>query len=74
MGRIDVAAGGGLRIANAALVARTTGAHHFHGSMRRVLIPVSDQEQRNVLTSSQEELTVDPADVRAIIHELRTTP
>jgi copper homeostasis protein len=73
-GRIDVAAGGGLRIANAALVARTTGVSHFHGSMRRALAPVSDQEQKDVLTSSLGEFIVDPADVRAVIHELRTTP
>jgi copper homeostasis protein len=34
-GRIDVAVGGGLRISNAAAVARATGAPHFHGSVRR---------------------------------------
>lgn len=34
-GRIDIAVGGGLRLENAAAVARTTGAQHFHGSMRR---------------------------------------
>jgi copper homeostasis protein len=33
-GRIHVAAGGGLRLHNAALVARATGAEHFHGSLR----------------------------------------
>jgi copper homeostasis protein len=34
-GRIDIAVGGGLRISNAAAVARATGARHFHGSVRR---------------------------------------
>jgi len=69
MGRIDVAAGGGLRIANAASVARTTGIHHFHGSMRRVGDTVADQQRRDVVASLQE-FTVDSADVRAVIHEL----
>jgi copper homeostasis protein len=34
-GRIDIAVGGGLRISNAAPVARATGAQHFHGSVLR---------------------------------------
>jgi copper homeostasis protein len=34
-GRIDIAVGGGLRLNNAAGVARVTGAQHFHGSLRR---------------------------------------
>lgn len=70
MGRIDVAAGGGLRIANAASVARTTGIHHFHGSMRQVVDTVANQQRSDVLVSSHDEFTVDPADVRAVIHEL----
>ena len=36
-GRIDIAVGGGLRLKNAAAVARTTGAQHFHGSIRRIV-------------------------------------
>lgn len=32
--RIDIAVGGGLRVANAVEVARRTGAEHFHGSLR----------------------------------------
>jgi copper homeostasis protein len=32
--RIDIAAGGGLRLENAATLARTTAATHFHGSLR----------------------------------------
>lgn len=34
-GRIEIAAGGGLRIKDAATLARTTLANHFHGSLRR---------------------------------------
>jgi copper homeostasis protein len=33
-GRIDVAVGGGLRLQNAGMLARETGAEHFHGSLR----------------------------------------
>ncbi len=33
-GRIDVAVGGGLRLANASELVRLTGATHFHGSLR----------------------------------------
>jgi copper homeostasis protein len=33
-GRIDIAAGGGLRLSNAREVRLRTGAHHFHGSLR----------------------------------------
>jgi copper homeostasis protein len=33
-GRIDIAAGGGLRLPNAAEVRRRTHARHFHGSLR----------------------------------------
>ncbi len=32
--RIEVAVGGGLRLANAQVVAQRTGAHHFHASLR----------------------------------------
>lgn len=34
-GRIDIAVGGGLTLHNAPSVASTTGARHFHGSLRR---------------------------------------
>ncbi len=33
-GRIEIAIGGGLRLDNAARIATTTGATHFHGSLR----------------------------------------
>lgn len=32
-GRVEIAVGGGLRLKDAAYVARVTGARHFHGSM-----------------------------------------
>jgi copper homeostasis protein len=34
-GRIEIAVGGGLRLRNAASLARLTGAEHFHGSLRQ---------------------------------------
>jgi len=58
-GRIDIAAGGGLRLSNAALVARSTKGYHFHGSVRRAA-PGKDDVA-----------IVDPADIRAIIRALR---
>jgi copper homeostasis protein len=33
--RITIAVGGGLRVENSASLARLTGAHQFHGSLRR---------------------------------------
>jgi copper homeostasis protein len=37
-GRIDIAVGGGLRIENAATVARLTNAMHFHGSLNQPVV------------------------------------
>jgi copper homeostasis protein len=37
--RIEIAVGGGLRLQNAASLARATQARHFHGSLRRRLKP-----------------------------------
>lgn len=63
-GRIVVAAGGGLRVANAARVAAASGARHFHGSMRRAV-------GTGLLKDGfGDEMRVDPADVRAVIAEL----
>jgi copper homeostasis protein len=70
-GRIEVAAGGGLRIQNAASVVRATKAHHFHGSVRRISNNSAAPELKDILASSQTGFTVDPAEIRAIIHELR---
>jgi copper homeostasis protein len=55
-GRIAIAAAGGLRLRNAAIVARLTQATHFHGSLRRV---------------DPTRTTVDTNAVRALIHRLR---
>jgi copper homeostasis protein len=67
-GRVDIAAGGGLRLENAALVARATQARHFHGSMRRKLERAGVSGlNRSFVT----EYTVDPNDIRAMIEALR---
>ena len=56
--RIDIAVGGGLRLQNAANVARITGATHFHGSLRysNADAPASP--------------TISPQDIRAIVDRL----
>jgi len=56
-GRIAIAAGGGLRIANAAQVARRSRTTHFHGSMRR---------------QAGETMVTDVNDIRAVIETLRS--
>ena len=58
-GRIILAAGGGLRLDNAAEVSRRTQATHFHGSLRRTLPP--------------ETYTVLADDVRSMLKILRNT-
>ena len=55
-GRIQIAVGGGLRLHNAAKLTETTGASHFHGSLRR--------------EDGEEKTYVDPEDVRAMVLEL----
>jgi len=73
-GRIDVAVGGGLRLNNAARVARATGAQHFHGSVRsRVASPMlyrgpSMLEDEGPLTEAR--FVVDSRDVRQMIENL----
>ena len=74
-GRIEIAVGGGLRLQNAAQLARTTDARHFHGSLRRVvtLTPVYGQP---VLIEDADPATltktfVDSSDVRAMVETLR---
>jgi copper homeostasis protein len=69
--RIAIAAGGGLRIQNAAWVALTTKAHHFHGSVRRISDSNAAPEPKGVVASSQTGFIVDPAEIRAMTHELR---
>lgn len=71
-GRIIVAAGGGLHVDNAGLVARTTHLGHFHGSVRRRAERVSAAGVSEVLQSTTgAQYTVDPSDVRAMIKALR---
>lgn len=68
-GRIAVAAGGGLRLANAAEVARATGASHFHGSVRR---RVARGVKKIVIHSeATDEFVVEAEDVREMIRTLR---
>ncbi len=67
--RIEIAVGGGLRIANARQVARATGAMHFHGSLRHaeaVGTPVTDASAQDLASDDQ----VRSGDVSAIIREL----
>jgi copper homeostasis protein len=63
-GRIVIAAGGGLRVANAAYVAATSGLTDFHGSVRR---PVQDDARDTPFGS---DIQVHAEDVRAMIAEL----
>lgn len=76
-GRVEIAVGGGLRIKNAADLARTIGAKHFHGSLRS-REPSGMQHERNwVLEETGEfdstsRFVVDVADVRAMISNLRS--
>jgi copper homeostasis protein len=68
--RIAVAAGGGLRVENAAAVARATGAAHFHGSLRRRLSEPGSAG--GAPTSMGSHYGVDAEAVRAIIQLLET--
>lgn len=73
-GRIDIAVGGGLRLKNAAAVARTTGAHHFHGSIRRMIAGPTRYDGPDVLddagSSTQSRFIVESDDVRSMIEKL----
>jgi len=65
-GRIEIAVGGGLRLKNAMTVARTTGARHFHGSIRRIVAGAC----RDGGPFSQSRFVVESGDVRTIIENL----
>lgn len=74
-GRIDIAVGGGLRLQNAASLARITGATHFHGSLRRRLISGAAPSAGDTVSGSSpngSRYVVDASAVRAIIHRLDT--
>jgi len=68
-GRIDIAAGGGLRLQNAASLSRITGAMHFHGSLRRRLIAKSAGTAGDT-TSTSSRYVVEADAVRTVIHRL----
>ena len=73
-GRIEIAVGGGLRLKNAAAVARTTGARHFHGSIRRMVDSPVRVDGPDVLddagSSNHTRFIVDSGDVRRMIENL----
>ena len=73
-GRIQVAAGGGLRLRNAASLARITGATHFHGSLRRRVTasqsPVNSSNGGDSLISGNRYI-VDADTVRSVISRLQ---
>lgn len=70
-GRIVIAAGGGLRIENAAEVARHSKVTDFHGSLRRssatALAPNQNAALRSALYPASH---VDPENIRALLREL----
>jgi copper homeostasis protein len=69
--RIKIVAGGGLRVGNAALVARTSKAAHFHGSVRHATKRTSAPESLGILVSlTADRYPVDPAQIQAMIREL----
>jgi copper homeostasis protein len=69
--RIEIAIGGGLRLENAASLARVTHAKHFHGSLRRRLKQVaSPTEVAGESLSMGPQYVVDADDVRVLIQRL----
>lgn len=71
--RIAIAVGGGLRLKDAASLARITGAAHFHGSLRRRLTAARpSNEAIDESRSFGERYVVDPEDIRSIIHQLQS--
>jgi copper homeostasis protein len=72
--RIAVAVGGGLRLKDAASLARLTGATHFHGSLRRRLtIARPSHEVIDESRSFGVRYVVDRADIQSIISQLQST-
>lgn len=71
--RIEVAVGGGLQLKDAALLARLTGAAHFHGSLRRKLNSLRpSNEAVDESLSFGARYAVDTDDIRSIIHQLQS--
>ena len=67
-GRITIAVGGGLRLDNAALVARATQARHFHGSVRRRIESAGTSGLASAFTTKY---LVDSNDIRLMVETLR---
>ena len=71
--RIEVAVGGGLQLKDAALLARLTGAAHFHGSLRHKLNSLQpSNEAVDESLSFGARYAVDTDDIRSIIHQLQS--
>jgi copper homeostasis protein len=71
--RISIAVGGGLRLKDAAPLARVTGATHFHGSLRRRLtVARPANEAIDESRSFGARYVVDPDDIRSMIHQLQS--
>ena len=66
--RIEVAVGGGLRLQNAASVARLTGAVHFHGSLRRRVTTMRSTAGVPGETVAAGAYVVDADAIRTIVH------
>lgn len=66
-GRIEIAVGGGLRLASASHVAAATGATHFHGSVRRPR-PIHDNPEHRAAFGTTMETRSE--DIRAMITAL----
>jgi copper homeostasis protein len=76
-GRIRGCCRWGLRIPDAAALAHATRARHFHGSLRRGEANGMQMERPGILEDADQfdgasRLVVDAAEVRAMIHNLRS--
>ncbi|MBB5060965.1 copper homeostasis protein [Granulicella aggregans] len=70
--RIDIAVGGGLRLQNAPSLSRLTVAAHFHGSLRRRLLPKAGRAAGDgAMKSSRNVVAAD--DIRTVIRRLQNT-
>ena len=71
-GRIHIAVGGGLRIQNATAIAHSTGATHFHGSVRRFATEVAPDILDDPNPTLPPKIFVDSRDIRALIQNLHS--
>ncbi len=75
-GRVEIAVGGGLRSEDAADVARTTRAKHFHGSLRQweentAVLSTVVQVQNSPMARAPG--AIDSKDIRALVTKLRNS-